>query len=150
MNKKLNIFVYGSLREGFFNYDLYLKGKINSIRPAEISGFELYHMPYKGYPAVLPGNTTIIGEVVELTDYDATIEPMDKMEGFLGEGNPNNEYSRKIVKVKLTDDESYEDCYSYFYNKDVDPRFQDEAIHIPNGDWKAYMLREMKNVECKM
>ena len=70
MSKNINIFVYGSLREGFFNYDIYLKGKVKSIRPAEISGFELYHMPYKGYPAVLPGNSTIVGEVVELENYD--------------------------------------------------------------------------------
>ncbi|MDU3524841.1 gamma-glutamylcyclotransferase family protein [Clostridium sp.] len=147
MNKKLKIFVYGSLREGFFNYDLYLKGKINSIRPAEISGFELYHMPYKGYPAVLPGKNTIVGEVVELINYDSTLKPMDEMEGFLGEGNPNNEYSRKIVKVKLTDDESFEDCYSYFYNKDIDTKFQDEAIYIENGDWKEYMLKEVKELK---
>ncbi|MGG7142147.1 gamma-glutamylcyclotransferase family protein [Clostridium nigeriense] len=140
MSKNINLFVYGSLREGFFNYDLYLKGKVKSIRPAEINGFELYHMPYKGYPAVLPGNNTIVGEVVEIEDYDSTLKAMDKMEGFLEEGNPNNEYSRKLVQVKLTDDESSEDCYSYFYNKDIDPKFQDEAIYIKNGDWKEYML----------
>ena len=140
MNKNINIFVYGSLREGFFNYDIYLKGKVKSIRPAEISGFQLYHMPYKGYPAVFPGNTTIIGEVVELENYDSTLKAMDEMVGFLGVGNPNNEYSRELVIVKLTDDESYEDCYSYFYNKDIDPRFQEEAIYIENGDWKEYML----------
>lgn len=142
MSKNINLFVYGSLREGFFNYDLYLKGKVKSIRLAKITGFELYHMPYKGYPAVLPGNNTIIGEVVEIEDYnyDSTLKAMDEMEGFLGEGNPNNEYTRKLVKVKLTDDESYEECYSYFYNKDIDEKFQDEAIYIENGDWKHYML----------
>ncbi len=26
--KKINLFVYGSLREGFFNYDKYLAGKV--------------------------------------------------------------------------------------------------------------------------
>lgn len=145
MSKNINIFVYGSLREGFFNYDIYLKGKVKSIRPAEISGFELYHMPYKGYPAVLPGNSTIVGEVVELENYDSTLKAMDEMEGFLGEGNPNNEYSRKLIKVKLTDDESYEDCYSYLYNKDIDLKFEEEAIYIKNGDWKQYMLSETKN-----
>lgn len=140
MPKKANIFVYGSLREGFFNYDIYLKGKIKSIRPAKITGFDLYHMPYKGYPAVFPGNNTVVGEVVEIENYDSTLKSMDEMEGFLGEGNPNNEYSRKLVKVKLTNDESYEDCYSYLYNKDIDPKFKEEAICIENGDWKDYML----------
>ena len=142
MNENINIFVYGSLREGFFNYDLYLKGKVKSIRPAEINGFKLYHMPYKGYPAVLPGNTTIVGEVVEFEDYYSTLKAIDEMEGFSNENNPNNEYLRKLVKVKLNDDESYENCYSYFYNENIDPKFQDEAIYIENGDWKEYMLRE--------
>ncbi|MEO2683312.1 gamma-glutamylcyclotransferase, partial [Clostridium butyricum] len=36
MNKKINVFVYGSLREGFFNYDKYLKGKVISIKPGKI------------------------------------------------------------------------------------------------------------------
>ena len=26
--KNINLFVYGSLRDGFFNYDKYLKGKV--------------------------------------------------------------------------------------------------------------------------
>lgn len=144
MSKNINVFVYGSLREGFFNYDLYLKGNVISIKPAEISGFELYHMPYKGYPAILPGKTTVIGEVVELKDYDSTLKALDKMEGFLGENNPNNEYTRILVKVKLTDEERFEDCYCYFYNKDIDEKFQNEAIYIENGDWKHYMLGKMK------
>lgn len=142
MSKKTNIFVYGSLRKGFFNFDIYLKGKVKSVKHAEITGYELYHMPYKGYPAVLPGNNTILGEVIEFDDYDSTLKAIDKMEGFFGEGNPDNEYTRKLVKVKLTDDESYEECYSYFYNKDLDKRFQNEAVYIKNGDWKNYMLSE--------
>lgn len=142
MNNKHNIFVYGSLREGFFNYDIYLKGKVKSIKNAEITGYELYHMPYKGYPAALPGNNIILGEVVEIEseNYASTLKAMDKMEGFFGERNPDNEYTRKLVKVKLTDDESYEECYSYFYNKDIDTKFQDEAVYIENGDWKEYMI----------
>ena len=48
MKKNINIFVYGSLRENFFNYNKYLKGKVVSIRPAKIKNMHLYHMPYKG------------------------------------------------------------------------------------------------------
>ena len=45
------MFAYGSLREGFFNYDKYLKGNVISNRRAKIKDVVLYHMPYKGYPA---------------------------------------------------------------------------------------------------
>ena len=142
MNKELKIFVYGSLREGFFNYDLYLKGKIKSIKPAIIEGYDLYHMPYKGYPAIFSGKQTIIGEVVELLDYKINLKAMDKMEGFIESGNPNNEYSREIVRVKYTDDEKYEDCYCYIYNKSIDNKFDKEAIYINDGDWKKYMTKK--------
>ena len=64
--KNINFFVYGSLREGFYNYNKFLAGKI--------------------------------------------------------ENNQN------------------EPCYVYFYNKDRDKLFDTEAIYIPNGDWKDYML----------
>ena len=64
---------------------------------------------------------------------------MYNMEGFLGSNNPNNEYSREIVKVRYTDDEKYEDCYCYIYNKAIDKKFDKEAIYINDGDWKKYM-----------
>ena len=66
----INIFVYGSLREGFFNYDKYLKGKVIKNIPAVLEGMDLYHMPYKGYPAIIPGNGILKGEIIEVMDYE--------------------------------------------------------------------------------
>ena len=59
--KNINIFVYGSLREGFFNYDKYLSGKISKKMNAKLNNVELYHMPYKGYPAIINGQDSILG-----------------------------------------------------------------------------------------
>ena len=42
------IFVYGSLRTGFYNYNKYLKGKIEDAVLGKVKG-KLYHMPHKGY-----------------------------------------------------------------------------------------------------
>ena len=77
--KNINIFVYGSLREGFYNYDKYLKGKITSIRQAKIDNMNIYHMPYKGYPAMFNGDRTVYGEIVEIIPeiYDDVISAMD-------------------------------------------------------------------------
>ena len=44
--KKINLFVYGSLREGFFNYDKYLAGKVVEKKDAILENMRLYHMPY--------------------------------------------------------------------------------------------------------
>lgn len=140
--KNINIFVYGSLREGFFNYDKYLSGKISKKMNAKLNNVELYHMPYKGYPAIINGQDSILGEIMVINeaDYDSTLEAMDAMEGFLSEGNPENEYHKMIFEVENLESNEIESCYVYFYNKDKDELFDYKAVYLPNGDWKEHML----------
>lgn len=141
MSKNINIFVYGSLREGFFNYDKYLKGKVIKNELAKVKNKILYHMPYKGYPAILDGEGEVVGEVMIIEDYENTMEALDKMEGFIGEGNPNNEYHKTLLEVEL-EDGRVEKCYTYCYNKDIDSKFDEEAILVGDGDWKKHMLQD--------
>lgn len=140
MNKNINLFVYGSLREGFFNYEKYLQGKVISITPAVLSDMDLYHMPYKGYPAITKGTGKILGEIVVVENYEDTISAIDKMEGFISENNPSNEYHKTLLDVKYLDEDKAEQCFVYFYNKDIDKKFNDEAVYIAHGDWKKHML----------
>jgi len=142
--KNINIFVYGSLREGFFNYDKYLHGKVVSKSDAILKNMRLYHMPYKGYPAITPGKDIINGEimVIKENEYEDTVSAMDIMEGFKGEGNPENEYHKVVLEVENINTKEIEKCFVYFYNKDIDESFEKEAIYIPNGDWKNYMLNK--------
>lgn len=100
--KNINIFVYGSLREGFFNYNKFLAGKVSKKIDAKLNNFKLYHMPYKGYPAIINGQDSVLGEIMVLneSDYDSTIKALDEMEGFLNEGNPENEYHKMILEVE--------------------------------------------------
>lgn len=140
--KNVNLFVYGSLIEGFFNYDKYLKGKVVEKRAAKLENMQLYHMPYKGYPAILKGQNSILGEIMVINEdnYEATMEAMDKMEGFISENNPENEYNKVILEVEDIESNKKEMCYVYFYNKEKDKLFDNEAIYLPEGDWKKYML----------
>ena len=140
--KNVNLFVYGSFIEGFFNYDKYLKGKVVEKRPAKLENMQLYHMPYKGYPAILKGQNSILGEIMVINEdnYEATMEAMDKMEGFISENNPENEYNKVILEVEDIESNKKEMCYVYFYNKEKDKLFDNEAIYLPEGDWKKYML----------
>ena len=62
------LFTYGSLMENLFNYDLYLAGKVTGPpKKARIKG-ELYHLDFKGYPALLPGDNWVYGEIFELKE----------------------------------------------------------------------------------
>ena len=140
--KRINLFVYGSLREGFFNYEKYLDGKVTQKKDAKLENMKLYHMPYKGYPAITFGKDTVLGEIMVLNedDYDATMSAMDEMEGFISEANPENEYHKVILEVENLHTNEKEKCFVYFYNKDKDQLFESNSIYLPHGDWKEHML----------
>lgn len=140
--RNINIFVYGSLREGFFNYNKYLEGKVSNKKEAKLENMKLHHMPYKGYPAITHGNDTILGEIMVINedDYEETVKAMDEMEGFISENNPENEYHKVILDVEDITTNKKEKCFVYFYNKDKDKEFDSKSIYISNGDWKKYML----------
>ena len=144
--KNINIFVYGSLREGFFNYNKYLDGKVKSNREAKLENMNLYHMDYKGYPAITHGDGTVLGEIITIneSDYESTMKAVDEMEGFISENNPENEYHKIILEVEDIQTNEKEKCFVYFYNKDKDIDFEDKAEYIPSGDWKIYMLNNVK------
>lgn len=94
------VFVYGSLREGFFNYDKYLKNKVSPASLGEVRG-KLFHLPHKGYPALLDGEDTVIGEIMALKDFYEDIVSLDQMEGFRSfEDISINEYIRTTINVK--------------------------------------------------
>ncbi len=147
--KRINLFVYGSLREGFFNYEKYLKGNVAETKAAKLANMKLYHMPYKGYPAIMFGKDTLIGEIMVLHEesYEETMRAMDEMEGFISEGNPENEYHKVILEVENQETNEKEPCFVYFYNKDKDELFDSSAIYIPHGDWKEHMLGEEEQRE---
>ena len=142
--KKINLFVYGSLREGFFNYDKYLAGKVVEKKDAILENMRLYHMPYKGYPAITKGEDVVCGEIMVINEsnYEETVKAMDKMEGFISDNNPENEYHKVILEVENLLTNEKEKCFVYFYNKERDMIFEEESVYIPHGDWKEYMLNK--------
>ena len=140
--KVINLFVYGSLREGFFNYNKYLDGKVIEKKDAKLENMKLYHLPYKGYPALTYGEDTVFGEIMVLGEkhYDETMNAIDKMEGFISEKNPENEYHKVIFEVENLHTNQKEECFVYFYNKEKDQLFDSDAIYLPHGNWKEHML----------
>lgn len=134
------IFVYGSLRTGFFNYNKYLMGKVKDSKVGKVKG-KLYHMPHKGYPALLKGDDDVFGEVMTLSDFKSVMIPMDKMENYYGVNDKNNEYNRIVMDVELLDG-SKESCYVYYYAMNDKEIFEENSVYINNGDWKNYMLKQ--------
>lgn len=133
--------------ENFFNYQLYLTGKIKGKpKKARIQG-RLYHLTKKGYPALLPAESWVYGEVFELTDFEQDIQALDQMEGF-NQGEPN-EYHREKLTVFLWNEttQAYDQkltTYVYRYALENDPDFQNHSELIPDGDWRRYMESNIK------
>lgn len=131
------IFVYGSLRSDMFNYNKLLNGKVYKVYKGTIKG-RLFHLDNKGYPAVIPGNENIFGELMELKDFNKSLEELDELENYTEDNNENCEYLRKEVKVKL-EDGSIEKAYYYEYNPESNINKNDNLLPVSYGDWKVYM-----------
>lgn len=134
------IFVYGSLRTGFYNYDKYLKGKVKDAKLGKVKG-KLYHMPHKGYPALLEGEDIVIGEIMTIKNFEEVMVPMDEMENYYGVNDSRNEYNRIVMDVELEDGKT-ESCYVYYYAMNDEEVFDKNSIYINNGDWASYMLKK--------
>lgn len=138
--KMKRFFVYGSLREGFFNYDKYLKGHVLTNEIGTTKG-DLYHMEHKGYPALIDGNRAIEGEVITVENPEVLVKVLDAMENFYGPLNEKNEYERIEKEVTLKDG-SKEFCYVYKYVEKYLKHFDKNYIHLSLDSWKEYMLQK--------
>lgn len=134
------IFVYGSLRTDFFNYNKYLLGKVSNTQIGKVKG-KLYHMPHKGYPALLKGEDDVLGEVMTLKDFESVMVPMDKMENYYGVNDSRNEYNRIVMDVEVSNGIK-ESCYVYYYAMNDKEVFEENSIYIKNGDWKDYISKQ--------
>jgi gamma-glutamylcyclotransferase (GGCT)/AIG2-like uncharacterized protein YtfP len=127
------VFVYGTLMKGFSNYRRYLEGRVKRITPGKTYGL-LYHLP-EGYPALLPGNEEITGEIMEPID-EELLKMLDELEDYDETGN-NNLYNREVREI-LTVNGEKTDCWIYVY---TDEKYAKEnGILIPGGDWRKFIM----------
>lgn len=131
------VFVYGSLRSDMFNYDVYLNGKVSENQKATIKG-DLFHLDNKGYPAIVPGEGEVVGELMTFKDFKSTLKDLDELEAYVEGEEKENEYNRKVVDVTL-EDGTVEKAYYYEYNPSADYNKDDKLISVESGDWKEYM-----------
>ena len=111
------VFVYGSLKKGFFNHSLIGENPRNKfIRKGFVEGYRLYLL--WSYPAIKIGSSDdrVYVELYNLSDeVFERIDRMEKMAGYMP------------VQVK---DDSEEEGFIYVYKGEVD-----ESKFIPFGNW---------------
>ena len=138
------IAVYGSLCQGFFNFNKYLRGNVSHIHPGKVKG-RLYHMPLRGYPALLPGEDDVYCEIMTLRgDIERIMNALDEMENASVPAHPDDEYHR--VNMPVTDARTGEivSLPMYMFNMRHARAKTEPMVYIAHGNWPRYM-RENQN-----
>ncbi|MFD7441895.1 gamma-glutamylcyclotransferase [Streptomyces sp. NPDC059909] len=133
---QLPFFVYGTLRAGEHNHDLFLRGRTSSEEPAVLRGALLYEGP--GYPyAVEGGDGTVTGELVTAAPghYRELTAVLDHLEEYVGPGDPRNLYVR--VERDVHTAKGAVRAWVYVAAERVAAGLRAHGTVIPGGDWSA-------------
>jgi gamma-glutamylcyclotransferase (GGCT)/AIG2-like uncharacterized protein YtfP len=133
---RLPFFVYGTLRPGEHNHDLFLLGRTRAEEPGLLPGAVLYDGP--GYPyAVEEDGGTVGGEIVTVLPeaYRELLAALDRLEDYVP-GDPRNLYERVARDVTAADGRTVR-AWVYIAAPAVAARLRAHGKLIEGGDWRA-------------
>ncbi|MCS0601389.1 gamma-glutamylcyclotransferase [Streptomyces sp. LP11] len=132
----LPFFVYGTLRPGQANHDLYLRGRTAAEEPGRLPDAELYDGPGYPYAVARPGAETR-GELVTARpeEYAGLLVALDRLEEYVP-GDPRNLYVRVALDVVRADGTAVR-AWVYLAAPRVAARLRETGTRIAGGDWPA-------------
>ena len=129
----LKVFVYGTLKPGECNYQLYCTGKVVEEKSAIAQGL-LFSLPF-GYPAMTPGNSLVKGFVLSFSTYKI-LHQLDWLEDYDPQRPvAQNEYYRQQIKVYDTAKEPLGTSWTYLMTLEQVKAYQ--GVLLPNGWWSG-------------
>jgi gamma-glutamylcyclotransferase (GGCT)/AIG2-like uncharacterized protein YtfP len=131
----LPFFVYGTLRPGEANHDLFLRGRTASEEPARLPGAALYDGPGYPYAVERPGGE-IRGELVTARpeSYADLLAALDRLEEYVP-GDPRNLYERVAREAVRTTDGTPTRAWVYLAAPRVAAALRAGGNLIEDGDW---------------
>lgn len=126
----LQVFVYGTLKPGYENHNLYCRDRLLESRPAQVKG-ELYSLSL-GYPAMAHGNSWVQGFILTLIEEGSTLQDLDALEDYQPHRN-NNLYEREKANVFDSNGKLIEKVWTYYM--EIDTIQKHNGIPIPSGNW---------------
>ncbi|MFC8127648.1 gamma-glutamylcyclotransferase family protein [Streptomyces sp. NPDC057302] len=139
---RLPFFVYGTLRPGEPNHDVYLRGNVTQEVPARLAGAVLYEGP--GYPYLVeegPEVGPVHGELIAPlpSAYERLRADLDVLEEY-APGDPRNLYERVAREVTLRGGARAR-AWVYVAAPRVAARLRASGAVIGGGDWSAFRAR---------
>lgn len=130
------IFVYGTLRRGMYNYNIYLKDEDSFRGYGYIKGclLSIRRRMYPGF--ILEGNDMVLGEIHEIDE--EKLELIDKLEGYISKGNVHNEYNKVICDILDENQNIIDHLPVYVFNMDNEKNIGALDEVIVSGDYVKY------------
>lgn len=99
--------VYGSLKQGFHNHPVMRQAGGVYEDTVSLEGYDMFNLG--SFPGIKEGTGTIEAELYQVSD----LRPLDWLEGYHPDYEPDSLYLRRTVKL------DGEDVYVYVYNGEV-------------------------------
>ncbi|MFF6874280.1 gamma-glutamylcyclotransferase family protein [Streptomyces sp. NPDC012474] len=131
-------FVYGTLRPGEVNHDLFLRGRTRQEEPGKLADAVLYAGPGYPYAVEEPGGGTVSGELVTALPeaYEGLLAELDRLEEYVP-GDPRSLYERVERKVVRAADGAAVRAWVYVAAPAVATRLRARGRAIEGGDWRG-------------
>ena len=130
------VFFYGTLMTGF-NRRLRI-GVDSKLRYVGRGSIEAILFDLGIYPAAVPGEGRVWGELFETDEPDLVLAGLDSIEGYRPGDPEHSLYTRVESPVTLEDGRTLP-AWVYFYNAPLG-----QASQIPSGDYLRYLDKKSK------
>ncbi|MFP3991204.1 gamma-glutamylcyclotransferase family protein [Streptomyces sp. E11-3] len=137
---RLPFFVYGTLRPGAHNHELFLRGRLTSAEPGRLRDVVLYEGPGYPYAVEEPGSGAVVhGELLTVlpASYPALLQALDRLEDH-SPGDPDNLYERVARDVTRASDGAPVHAWVYVASPRVARTLRTTGTPIPGGDWLTH------------
>ncbi len=137
------IFVYGTLRKGIYNHDIYLRDHGVYCGDGYIRG-SLFTITGKKYPAFLnAGQDLIFGEIYDVDD--ETLHNINELESYYGQNHVENEYNQIFLDVYDVNGQKIDQAYVYEFNMDKPENVDALGEDILEHDYVQYIQKQKLN-----
>lgn len=135
----LTFLTYGTLRPGGSNYPHFVKPFDHTTEPVLVTGFAMYSAG--SYPFILPTGDPedkVVCDAITITnpeDHAEVEHGMDRLEGFISPGHPDNLYEKYMATYTMSNSEEDNSAIIYIPTLSLHEHIRLSLPLVASGDW---------------